>query len=146
VQVLKANEVTLPKCLELGQMAFEKILGRKGFNFPHSLYRWVQMLREGRGAVFYVDIQGTPHGFIAGFTVDDLDTAERTAVVHHWFTRKEASGNGIWLLKAFERWAKSKGCMAVTLGCAVEMEHERTDQLYAKLGYQERGKHFFKRI
>ncbi len=49
------------------------------------------------------------------------------------------------ILKAFQEWAESKGCLETVIGTISEIETERTKKLYSKLGFTEVGSLFRKR-
>lgn len=50
------------------------------------------------------------------------------------------------ILKAFQEWAESKGCLEAVIGTISEIATERTKKLYSKLGFTEVGSLFRKRI
>lgn len=50
------------------------------------------------------------------------------------------------ILKAFQDWAKRKGCLEAVIGTISEIATERTKKLYSKLGFTEVGSLFRKRI
>ena len=50
------------------------------------------------------------------------------------------------ILKVFQDWAESKGCLEAVIGTITEIATERTKKLYSKLGFTEVGSLFRKRI
>ena len=53
------------------------------------------------------------------------------ATESHWYVRKNKRGKGIYLLRAFEKWAKQKECKKIYLGSS-----QLFKDAYLRLGYK----------
>ena len=60
---------------------------------------------------------------------------------HLWYVRKDKRGSmvGIRLLKAFSKWAKSKGAKEVCIGVSTNVNTDRTHELLTRMGFSHVG-------
>lgn len=141
-EIRQATLVDLPRCIEVGERYYREIFGRDDFNFGYSLYRWVELVKAGTGAAFFVEHQGEVIGVICGFFSPNIDTGKNMATVAHWCIDPRAKGHGVRLLWAFKRWAKEKGCASLVLTCSPETWDDKHEALYKKMGYKDFGRKF----
>lgn len=57
-----------------------------------------------------------------------------------------AKGAGLKLIRAYEDWARSKGCRHISLSCSSRINEDRTYKLYERLGYEPIGVQFIKEL
>lgn len=90
-------------------------------------------------------IVGYMAGFITNYSFNEhaYYAADEMVYVHPEY-RGKLIGNKI--IKAFTKWAESKGCLEVAIGTISEIATERTKKLYSKIGFKEVGSLFRKRI
>lgn len=140
MEVKAASLIDLPRVIAVGADYYRELFKKDDFNFGYSLNRWVQLLKSGTGAAFYVERDGEVVGMICGFITPSIDTGKPVASVQHWYCG--VGGYGLRLLWAFKRWAKANGARSLVLTCSPETWDERHEALYNKMGYKDYGRKF----
>jgi hypothetical protein len=142
MEIIEANLLNLPRCIEVGERDYRELFGKDDFDFPYSLGRWAYLLKSDQGAAFYVEYHGQIVGMICGCSSISIDTGKAVATVMHWYVDKRANGYGIRLLWRFKRWAKAKGCASLVLTCSPETWDEKHAALYGRMGCKDYGRKF----
>lgn len=90
-------------------------------------------------------IVGYMAGFLTTYSFNEnvYYAADEMVYVHPKYRGKLV---GSKIIKAFTKWAESKGCLEVAIGTISEIATERTKKLYSKIGFKEVGSLFRKRI
>lgn len=76
------------------------------------------VLASGQGLALVVDIDGKAEGMIVATIGQSSVSPALIAVEHGWFCSKTAAGYGIKLLRAYEDWARAKGCAMARMSTA----------------------------
>jgi ribosomal protein S18 acetylase RimI-like enzyme len=108
-----------------------------------------ETLESPRDDVFIVVAEtrtGERLGYLFATTCADYFTGARQAHIEVLAVEQHAEGRGVAgaLMKAVERWARSRRYASVTLN--VFATNRRARGLYEHVGYQEETLHYFKRL
>ena len=95
---------------------------------------------ENEDAVIFIGSTNgaPPDGLIVGFAgLSTFSLQERIAQERVWYVRADFRGGplAIRLLRAFEEWAKEKGCKLVTMAYPVSETDEVAARIYSRMGY-----------
>lgn len=95
-----------------------------------------EFLEEKDKVIFYVILDDTPLGFLAGAATPFLLGLDTIATEFAWWVAPEYRLNGVGkiLIEAFEIWAKEVGCSMISLS---SMDKE-TGKIYTERGYTPR--------
>ena len=112
-------------------LAKEAFLEYPDFNYDIQKKFWIELIKDEKGVALGLFNGKELEGILVGFHVLSPDTQEMIATESHWYVRKNKRGKGIYLLRAFEGWAKQKECKKIYLGGPLLLENT-----YLKLGYK----------
>jgi GNAT superfamily N-acetyltransferase len=131
------------KVLELGQaMHEESYFSFLTFNREKLLKLWASIM----------DYPQMYCGLVAE-TDDEIIGLFVGGVSPHWFSDElfasdmalyvtpshRGSSAGVRLLKAYDKWATESGAKVINLGISTNVNQDRTQKLYHKLGYKDTG-------
>jgi len=87
-------------------------------------------------------------GFMLGMCTEHYFSKVKLACDLALYVAKQSRGGtaGMRLITAFEKWAVNTGASLLTMGISTGIDTDRTAALYAKLGMQEEGIIFKKRL
>jgi len=131
------------KCLELGQaMHEESYFSFLTFNKEKLLALWVSITDYPQMFCGFVAEEGdeivglfvggvSPHWFS-----DDLFASDMALYVT---PSHRGSSAAVRLLKAYDIWATESGAKVINLGISTNINQDRTQKLYHKLGYKDMG-------
>lgn len=136
----------LPILLEGGE-SFYKEGGMFGkFRADNFIRGWTRLL-EGTGTIMGMFNEfGDIEGALGGMHYPELNTGEVVAVELFWYMLPGSRGNGLKLLKAFERWAAEENCDHVAMIHLTTLQPERLGEIYLRLGYELFECHYIKRL
>ena len=92
---------------------------------------WTELIKDGKGVALGLFDGKELEGILIGFYIFSPDNQEMIATESHWYVRKNKRGKGIYLLRAFESWAKQKECKRIYFGGPKSFE-----EFYLRLGYK----------
>lgn len=118
-------------------------------NVPHYLNSLKELIQRRIGTVFLlVDGSDNILGTIGGCIFPDPLTGESAAIETHWFVGKEWRG-GIGagrLYRAFEAWARSRGCAELQFAHLEDSMPEEVARFYKRAGFEHAETKFVKRL
>lgn len=86
-------------------------------------------------------------GAIAGMVYPEAYSGDLIAQEFFWFVHPDHRGlAGIRLYKAFEDWAKQKGCAEIRMGHLADLMPEKVSHTYQRLGFVEVERNYAKRL
>jgi GNAT superfamily N-acetyltransferase len=98
---------------------------------------WTGLVSSGTGVVFVLtNAAGEIQGTLGGVAVPDIYSGDPIATEFFWFVRPGARGRGLDLLRAFEQWARAKGCVQLRMARLLDVMPERLDRIYRRLGFE----------
>jgi GNAT superfamily N-acetyltransferase len=96
---------------------------------------WNQILRLGLGVVFVQREGSEIVGTLGGLATRDINSGHLVASEGFWFVRQTNRGSGLKLYKAFEKWARDRGCVQIQMVHLLDVNPESMAQLYGRMGY-----------
>lgn len=75
-------------------------------------------------------------GTIGGMCHEEPYDDDTIAQEFFWYVLKESRGAGILLYRAFEGWARERGCTRLRMGYLVDSMPEKVGHFYERLGLQ----------
>lgn len=131
VKELKFSEWSDSTLRQLGNEAYQSMGYSELFNFDLQKNLWMELIKNGTGIVFILVREKEIDGLLAGFYTLNPDNKERVASEVHWYVKGNRRGKGLYLLRAFEKWAKQNQCKRIYLGGSKYLE-----PFYLRLGYK----------
>lgn len=122
--------------------ASSRHLGR--FDMDRFTQFWGTYLKAGIGAVFVLDEGRGIAGTIGGVLFPEPYSGELVATEMFWFVSSGSRGGGVALYRAFERWARERGCTALRMVHLSDSMPEKLRDFYSRLGFQEIETHYSK--
>ena len=105
------------------------------------------LIKENRGAIFILSEDGSLDKMIGAFGCIkgmDLHFPRLLAIETFWYVQPEFRGNGLMLVKYFEKWAKENSCNGVAIIHLADSEEEVLPRVYKRLKYTLVEQHFVK--
>lgn len=118
-------------------------------NFDMEVFKksWSYFLENDIGVIFVSrNSEGEPIGTIGGCKCPDVNTGALSAMEFFWFVNPECRGDGLKLLKRFEKWAKEEGCKSVTMVHLSDSMPEKVKHVYERFGYAAAETHYIKEV
>ncbi len=136
--VRPATVEDLPRLASLANEFYSQSDVLKTFDIERFCALWQALLANGSGVIFLLESDREIAGTIGGVAYPEQYSAELLCQEFFLFVRKESRG-GFGLLKlyrAFERWAKERGCSEIRLGHLHDLQPEELGKLYVRLGFR----------
>ena len=128
----------LPKLLHLASKFYSLSAFLDGFKPEIWIKSWTLFIRNGTGVIFALfDDNQEAHGALGALKAPDINGGFLIASEAFWFTEESHRGKGLYLLKAYEKWAKACGCKLVAMGYLTDSMPEKVRQIYEKCGYKQ---------
>ncbi len=117
-------------------------------NFKHSCFKdtWNMFLTNKMGVIFILEHLGEVSGAIGGIKYPDPNNGELNATELFWFVKKEKRGQGLLLLREFEKWAKDNHCKNIMMVHLIDLMPDKVKMVYEKFGYQPIEIHYRKEL
>ena len=100
------------------------------------LTTWDYLLKNKLGVLITYTKKGKAVGVIGGIKHPDMTSGIMTATESFWFVDPEHRGIGLFLLKAFEDWAKEEGCKRILMMALLDSLPEKAIRIYQQAGYK----------
>jgi GNAT superfamily N-acetyltransferase len=125
--------------------ASSKFLDR--FDLARFVGAWELWITAGMGAVFLAEENGEVIGALGGMVYPEPYSGALIATEFFWFVRDgHRGGPGLRLYKAFEQWAREKGCAHIRMVHLMDSMPEKLTKVYARLGFEAAEVHYTKDI
>jgi GNAT superfamily N-acetyltransferase len=107
---------------------------------------WAGLLETGAGVIFILEDpdSGAIAGTIGGVHYKEPYSTELIATEFFWFVRDGKRGGGIRLYKAFEDWARDRGCSQIRMVHLIDSMPKKLEQVYQRFGYRAAEVHYTK--
>lgn len=130
-----ALHADIPRAVAMGRRFIAETSYAGGLaDNPGRLAETAARLIDGDDAVLYVaERDAAIIGMIGGYVYTHPYSDERFATELFWWTDPECRGAGIWLLKAFEQWARLQGVRALQV--VAPRSNDRLGAIYERLGF-----------
>lgn len=118
-----------------------------GFTIGHFCETWGPLLAGGRAVIFLLEgPAGEILGALGGVAYPDLYSDREIATEMFWFVREGARGKGMDLYRAFERWARERGCGQIRMVHLMDSMPERLAKVYRHRGFTPVEIHYVKEL
>lgn len=138
----------LPKLAECAGEFYAASKFLKTFDLSRFVAVWSGFIASGSGVIFSLcNPAGEVVGVIGGIAHSDLYSDTQVASEFFWFVKRDYRGaHGMKLYYAFEKWARSKGCLQIRMACLMDSNPEQMAALYTRLGYEVCEQQFVKEL
>jgi GNAT superfamily N-acetyltransferase len=146
LQIREARLEDLPRMEDCAREFYAQSRFLKGFNPELFRNTWTQLLANGTGVIFLlVDEEiGEIRGALGGVAYPDPYSGALIATEFFWFVSEGRRGHGLRLLKAFEAWAREKGCSQIRMVHLMDLMPDKLDRVYRRFGYEPAEVHYSK--
>ena len=109
----------------------------KGFDPERFEAFWTSLLEQEMGVIFLLvsDRDGEIEGTLGGVIYPEPYSGARIATEFFWFVHQARRGEGLKLLRAFESWARAKGCAQIRMAHLVDLMPAKLETVYRRFGY-----------
>ena len=107
---------------------------------------WREILTAGIGVIIVMSNETGPTGAIGGICHTDPNNGRMTASEMFWFVAPESRGSGVTLYRAFEEWARLKGCVDIRMVHLSDSMPLKLKTFYEAIGFKEVETHYVKEI
>ena len=118
----------------------------KNFNKNHCIGMWKKFIANNLGIIFLLIDKEEIVGFLAALKYPDILTGNLTATEMAWFVKESQRGKGLFLLKEFEKWAKSERCKSIIMVHLMDSMPKKLENIYQRMGYESVEIHHKKEI
>ena len=144
IRELTIKEV--PLLIECAKSFWEegRIPGR--FNADCFVKGWTAFLEQRIGVILVAEEQGEIVGGIGGSLFPDFNTGDLTATEMFWYLMPGHRGQGLRLLREFERAMRERGGKRIWMVHLMAVNAERMAEYYARNGYALSEQFFVKEL
>lgn len=132
------------------EAAAREFLGESRFFGPFEMGRfvalWSQLIGSGMGVIFILENDGALVGCIGGVATPEPYSADLAASEFFWSVMESHRGGGLHLYRAFEAWARAKGCQQIRLCHMLDSMPEKLSHVYRRLGFEPAEVHYVKSL
>ncbi len=137
----RATVADLPKIQRCAEEFYASSQFLKGFDLSRFCDLWERLLADDSSVIFsFDDGAGQWAGMLGGMAYPDIYSGMMTAS----FVREGHRGQGVKLYRAFEQWARDRGCKAVRMVHLADVMPDRVARFYERAGFAVIETHFSK--
>ena len=107
---------------------------------------WSTLLNSDMGVIFVSRKNGEITGTLGGCKYPDVNSGELIATEFFWFVNPESRGEGLKLLKTFEKWAHDEDCKKVIMVHLSDSMPDKIKHIYERFGYKAAETHYIKEV
>ena len=141
--IRKATTEDLPKLLNLAQEFYASSEFLEGFNLNIFVANWSNFINNDIGVIW---ILNEFDGILGAVKYPDINSGELVATEFFWFVSPDKRGDGIKLLREFEKWAKEVGCKKIFMVYLMDSMPEEMKSVYKRYGYKPMEVHYVKEL
>ncbi len=146
-EIRSVTVLDLPKLESCAKEFYASSEFLKGFDLSRFCELWQRILESDTGVIFAVDgNDGQYAGAIGGLMFDEIYSGRKTATELYWFVRDGHRGHGLKLYRAFEAWARERGCEEIRMIHLMDSMPEKLNRVYQHLGFRPIETHFAKEL
>ena len=134
--VRQATLQDLPRLSACGREFYTSSKVLREFNIERFCETWTVLLSNGTGVIFLLCDGEEITGTIGGMAHKDLYSNDIIGQEFFWYVLEESRGAGVRLYRAFENWAKERGCSRLRMGYLVDSMPEKVGRFYERLGLE----------
>lgn len=119
----------------------------KNFNFERFCEVWKSFIEHGAGIILVlIDGDYSIVGMLGGLAIPEPYSGDLGASEMFWFVRDGHRGGGLSLYRAFEAWAREKGCVQIRMAGLSDSMPEKMDKIYRRLGFEPCERQYVKEL
>lgn len=107
----------------------------RNFDLAHFTAAWRELLAHGTGMIFLLIEGNEIVGALGGVTYPDLNSGELIGTEFFWYVVDGLRGQGLKLYRAFEKWARERGCTQMRMVQLLDSMPQKVSRVYQHLGY-----------
>ena len=147
IEIKPMCRFSLRKVAPAAKEFYESSQFLRKFDLERFIALWKNAIEGEQGTIIAAFDDGEFIGAISGMLYPEAYSGELIAQEFFWFVRPGHRGlAGMRLYKAFEQWAKQKGCAEIRMGHLADLMPEKVAMTYKRLGYVEVERNFAKRL
>lgn len=146
VEIRKAEAADLPRLAPLAEQFYSSSDVLRTFDIEHFSALWRGFFESGIGVIFLLEQDGEIKGTIGGIAFKEAYSPDMLAQEFFWFVDPNSRGAGVKLYRAFEEWAKEKGCDEIRMVHLIDSMPEKVGAFYERIGYKKLEIHYGKRL
>lgn len=131
----EARLADLPRMEEAAREFYAASRFLRVFDPARFVGLWAQMISVGIG-VIYVLGEERIEGALGGMVYPEPYSGDLVATEFFWFVRPGHRGGGMALYRAFESWARERGCSQLRMVHLADSMPEKLDRVYRRMGYE----------
>ena len=145
--IRQARIEDLPRLWEYARESFSQSRFLKRFELERFCGLWTALLEQGAGGVFVLEDEAEElAGALMGVVYPEPYSDELTATEFAWFVRPGHRGEGIRLYRAFEQWARERGCARIRMVHLTDVMPAKLANVYRRLGFEPAEVHYVKEL
>ena len=135
IRELTVDEI--PLCVEGGKSFFDEGKLPGGFKPEIFIACWQRLIRNGIGVILGLfNESGEIQGALGAVIYPDMNNGDITAVENFWYMLPQCRGQGLKLLKEYEKWARRRGAKRLAMIHLLNLQPEKLGALYQRLGFE----------
>lgn len=143
--IREASPDDLPKLVKLASQFYSVSTHLEDFSLDSFCENWSKLI-TGPGVIF-LSTDGTEiTGALGGVAYPDINSGTQQAVEFFWWVDPEYRGHGVRLYKAFEEWAKARGCSVLRMMALSDSKPEQLFKFYSRKGFKLVEFHYVKNL
>jgi GNAT superfamily N-acetyltransferase len=137
MMIREAQVEDLPKLEPCAREFYTASHFLKNFDPERFVDMWTALLDSGAGAILLLTDEDTGeiHGTLGGVVYPEPYSGTLVATEFFWFVKEARRGEGLRLLRAFEAWARDKGCAQIRMAHLVDVMPAKLEKVYRRFGY-----------
>jgi GNAT superfamily N-acetyltransferase len=147
VTIRQAEIDDLPTLEPLGRQFYEQSKFLRHLDWGRFCALWAGLLAADTGVIFQLfDGAGQLSGLLGGVAYPEPYSGNLIATEFFWFVQESSRGKGLSLYKAFEQWARQRGCSEIRMVHLVDLMPEKLERVYRHLGFEPAEVHYVKEL
>lgn len=118
----------------------------KRFNFTRFCEVWKSFIESGHGVIFSIRGEFGANGMIGGIAHPEMYSGDLIASEFFWYVCDGHRGGGMSLYRAFEKWARAKGCVEMRMAALSDSMPGKMELVYRRLGFELAERQYVKEL
>jgi GNAT superfamily N-acetyltransferase len=119
----------------------------RNFDLTHFTRTWSELIGRQTGEIFLLtDDAGEIAGTLGAVAYPDVNSGELIATEFFWYVKDGLRGGGMKLYRAFEAWARERGCTQIRMVHLLDSMPQKLARVYAHLGFVPAEVHYTKEL
>lgn len=133
--IRQARVEDLPRLSACAEEFYASSKFLKTFDLDRFVAMWTALLGNETGVIFLLCEGEEISGTIGGVAYPEAYSSEVIAQEFFWYSLSTSRGAGVRLYRAFEEWARARGCSQIRMGHLVDSMPEKVARFYERMGF-----------